>query len=252
MKNTYSAVLAQEKGPLYIQVKKELVARMAARVYVPGQRLPTEKELGAEFGVSVATIRQAVGALESEGVLIRRQGSGTYVAQHQLMQRRAAFLRLYDENERRINPRRKLLSITVDSATDRETELLNLPYGGKSKVIRYRFIGTNQNDAPIFSSVLEMVVPHNLFSKLTKKSFFKDEETNQYGLYAEVCGIQVISLEESVYAKPLPREFSDQMKLKAGTPVLYIERVSYTFNKFPVEIRWRYVHPDYHYKVTDN
>ena len=250
MKKSYSAVLAQEKGPLYLQVKKELVARMASKVYAPGQRLPTEKELGAEFDVSVATIRQAVGALESEGVLIRRQGSGTYVTQHQLMRRRAAFLRLYDENEHRINPRRKLLSITVDSATDRETELLNLPYGGKSKVIRYRFDAEVYSEKPL--ATLEMVVPYSLFSKLTKKSYFKEKDLNQYGLYAEVCGIQVISLEESVYAKPLPREFSDQMKLKAGTPVLYIERVSYTFNKVPVEIRWRYVHPDYHYKVTDN
>ena len=47
----------------------------------PGSRLPSEPELAAELGVSRATLRDALRALEDEGALRRRWGSGTYVAE---------------------------------------------------------------------------------------------------------------------------------------------------------------------------
>lgn len=251
MKKARSSSLDSDESHLYLKVRKKLITKLATRVYVPGQRLPSEKELGAEYGVSVATIRQAVGTLEADGIVIRRQGSGTYVWQHQLSKASGMYLRIHDQQNHKINPLRSLLSIKIDSPSDRETKLLDLPPAKQNEVIRYKFLGKNAFQASIFFYVLETVVSHDLFKNLTNKSYFQDESTNLYGLYAEVCGIQVISFEENIYAKALPEEFAPIMGLEAGAPVLYLERVSYTFSKLPVEIRWRYVHPDYHYRVSD-
>jgi GntR family transcriptional regulator len=66
--------------PLYVQVRERLRAEIEDRGLLPGDRLPTESELEDHYGVSRATIRQAVGDLESEGLLRRVQGKGTFVS----------------------------------------------------------------------------------------------------------------------------------------------------------------------------
>ena len=49
---------------------------------VSGEKLPTEQELNARFGVSRAVIREAMASLRSEGLVVSRQGSGVFVADH--------------------------------------------------------------------------------------------------------------------------------------------------------------------------
>jgi GntR family transcriptional regulator len=65
--------------PLYGQVLGILRQRINDGVYAEQEQLPPEDRLAAEFGVSRATIRQAVGELVREGLVDRRQGRGTFV-----------------------------------------------------------------------------------------------------------------------------------------------------------------------------
>src|ERR1700742_2272549 len=65
--------------PLYHQVAGILRQRIEDGIYPVGGRLLAEDELAAEFDVSRATIRQAVGGVALEGLVVRRQGRGTYV-----------------------------------------------------------------------------------------------------------------------------------------------------------------------------
>lgn len=73
------------KLPLYRRVEAELLGRIRAGKLAPGQRLPTETELAAEWEVNRLTIRQAIGELARAGHVTVRQGSGTYVAQQPLV-----------------------------------------------------------------------------------------------------------------------------------------------------------------------
>jgi GntR family transcriptional regulator len=66
--------------PLYVQLREALRSQIEEQGLRPGDRLPTEVELEARYGVSRSTIRQAVGELEAEGLLRRVQGKGTFVA----------------------------------------------------------------------------------------------------------------------------------------------------------------------------
>ena len=65
--------------PLYEAAKRKILKRLETREWLPGAKLPPEGELSRELGVSVGTLRHAVGELCEEGILWRRQGSGTYV-----------------------------------------------------------------------------------------------------------------------------------------------------------------------------
>ncbi|MBC7169344.1 extracellular solute-binding protein [Candidatus Bipolaricaulota bacterium] len=65
--------------PLYRQLKQILEEEIERGAYRPGERIPTEEALCRQFGVSRVTVRQALGALANEGLVLRHQGSGTFV-----------------------------------------------------------------------------------------------------------------------------------------------------------------------------
>jgi GntR family transcriptional regulator len=66
--------------PLYEQAERVLEDLLVRRRYRIGDRIPPEAELVRSLGVSRATIRAAVGRLAGRGLLVRRQGSGTFLA----------------------------------------------------------------------------------------------------------------------------------------------------------------------------
>ena len=67
--------------PATVQLAELLKAQILEQRLPPGSRLPTEQELIARSGLSRVTVRAAVGILEDEGWLVRRQGLGTFVAE---------------------------------------------------------------------------------------------------------------------------------------------------------------------------
>jgi GntR family transcriptional regulator len=66
--------------PRYIQIADLLISQIESGELAPGDRLPSERELSERFAVQRVTLRQALGILESQGLIDRRQGSGTYIA----------------------------------------------------------------------------------------------------------------------------------------------------------------------------
>lgn len=64
----------------YEQLVAHLHRQIAEGEYCPGDRIESENQLAERFGYSRQTVRQAIGTLERDGLLIRRRGSGTYVA----------------------------------------------------------------------------------------------------------------------------------------------------------------------------
>ena len=63
--------------PLYSQLVSIIKRNISAGTLEPGALLPSEAELCRTFDVSRSTVRQAIGALESEGLVVRKQGRGT-------------------------------------------------------------------------------------------------------------------------------------------------------------------------------
>jgi len=74
------AAVPLRRVPLYAQAEKVLEDLLVHRQYRIGDRIPPEAELVRSLGVSRATIRAAVGRLVGRGLLVRRQGSGTFLA----------------------------------------------------------------------------------------------------------------------------------------------------------------------------
>lgn len=68
--------------PLYLQVKEQLLHRIAVGDLKPGEEIPSIRQLAADIRVSVITIKRAYLELELEGVIQTRQGRGSFVAEN--------------------------------------------------------------------------------------------------------------------------------------------------------------------------
>lgn len=69
----------EQQLPLYKKICELLHREISAGHWLPGERLPVESKLAENLGVAIGTLRKALAQLETEGLLERRQGSGTYV-----------------------------------------------------------------------------------------------------------------------------------------------------------------------------
>lgn len=69
-----------KKIPFYFHIESLLRQKILTGQLQPGSQLPTETELAAQFGVSQITVRTALANLQSEGLILRRRGKGTFVA----------------------------------------------------------------------------------------------------------------------------------------------------------------------------
>ena len=73
--------------PVYYQLKEAILKKIAAGVWKVGQCIDSERELSESYGVSRMTIRQALGELVQEGILVREKGKGTFVCEPKVKQK---------------------------------------------------------------------------------------------------------------------------------------------------------------------
>src|SRR3984893_16208910 len=78
----YSFTLSQtDKRPMYLQIMEQIKQRIAVGDWVPGQEIPSIRQLAVDLRVSVITVKRAYLELEREGVIVTRQGKGSFVAE---------------------------------------------------------------------------------------------------------------------------------------------------------------------------
>lgn len=123
--------------PLWYQVTEALRARILCRTPEETRRLPTEAQLAEEYGVAVSTVRQALTALETEGLITRRRRHGTYIS-----------------DQTPAHPPLHVLG-TVDT-------ILAQQAGDEVRVLRRETIPTPARLADLFDGVAELVEYHRL------------------------------------------------------------------------------------------
>lgn len=105
----------------YEAIAHELLVLIRGGHYAPGDRLPSERQLAARFGVSRPTVREALGALESRGLVVTRQGSGTFVADREALE--GAPDALSDESPAELMETRLVLEVAVTRLAAKRAQL---------------------------------------------------------------------------------------------------------------------------------
>ncbi len=214
--------------PLYRQLRDRVMQRIADGRWQAGQALPSEAHIAAEFGVSQGTVRKALDEMAAENILIRRQGKGTFVAEHDEHRMFFQYFRLALDSGGQISPQSKVLSISTGTSTAEEAASLQLADG--SEVIRFHRI-RSMGGVPCVSE--HITLPAQLFPGLTAS----DIPNNLYGLYASRFAITVTSAKEKLKAIIAVGPDAAALEAPEGTPVLEINRTALAINGVPAELR---------------
>lgn len=217
--------------PLYRIIKLEITRRLSGGEWGPGEALPTEKTLATEFGVSIGTIRRAMDELVAEHVVVRQQGRGTFLREfsHDLMLNN--FWRVTRHDGSREVPIVQTLSFDREPSTPEISAQLSLrPKTEVFKVMNLLLLGGRR------IMVDEVYLPCARFPNLTHDMLVAREGT-MFALYHDVFGISITRTEERLLAVVANREVAKLLDIPVGTPLINNIRLSYAFDRAPIELR---------------
>ena len=222
-------------GPLYKEVRRQILDCVAKGDWKPGERLPNESELAKRFGVAISTIRAGVGDLCAARVLTRIQGKGTFVSRHDLARQQYYFSNIFDDTGQKAATTREIISMRLITPDQHIRSLLVLAGRRSSKVV---VVDALLRLAQKPAAVMTILLPQWLFPRF-RKIGLKQTDENLYALYQRAFGVTVVRMEEKIYARMASLKEARALKIRAGDPVLHVDRVSYSFNDVPVEMRYR-------------
>jgi GntR family transcriptional regulator len=229
--------------PLYGRIFAILRQRILDQAYLPGDQLASEDRLATEFGVSRATIRQAIGKLAEEGLIERRQGRGTFIREtlqpHYGQRFRGSLADLIEETTRS-GIRSVQLSRSVP-INRRIAEILELSEGIATVVRRTRTL-----DGNLFAITVNYL-PDD-YGKLLKVS-----ELRKTGLMTllQSKGITYTRAYQSIRAERADISVATELDMDIDGPVLFVERRLLTDRDKPVAFVQSWYRGDvYEYNVT--
>jgi GntR family transcriptional regulator len=231
--------------PLYKQIEGGILQCLAEGEWKPGDQLPTESDLAKRFGVAIFTVRAGIGELVDAGILARKQGKGTFVARHERDRTHRVLAKIFDHENRKVIPtRQEVTFFRKELADERTRSLLSLDRRQKSQVYNWEVVVEVDGRA---ICVRRITVPAGLFPGLTGR-VLRANRHNLYALYQDLCGVNIIRLEDRVYSIKADPRMAGVLRMKSGDPLLKINRVAFTYNAVPVEIRTHYYDSArYHY-----
>ena len=227
--------------PLYEKVKKKITESLVQGEWRPGEAIPSETELANVYEVSQGTVRKAIDELSADSILIRRQGKGTYVATHNEENIQLRFLRLTSNFGLKEKLDNQLVSFSKEKATNKLSKILNI--NPASTIISLKRVLTF-NEKPLILDVIK--IPAQSFRGLTAEMIVK-KKGSMYRMYETDFGVRMLRADEKIRAINANFESASLLNVKENTPLLSVERISYTYENNPIEWRLGLCITDNHY-----
>lgn len=218
-------------SPLYRQIKGLILQALENREWRPGEVIPSEIELAARFNVSQGTVRKAIDEMAAENLLVRRQGKGTYVASHSDPRAFYRFLRLVPISGLEEPAKSVPLECWRAKAGTEAARVLHIKPGDPIIIVR-RLL--EYSAKPVV--VDEIYLPGEIFTGLTLETL-KESQVSLYSLFEGKFGVRMIRAEERLRAVAADRSSAELLHVAEGSPLLSVERISFTYGDRPVE--WR-------------
>ena len=218
--------------PLYQQLQRALRQAIESRILSPDDALPPERDLATDFSVSRITVRKAIDGLVSEGMLVRRQGSGTFVCAR--VEKNFSKLTSFSEDMRARGrtPRSGGLRRSAGTVTPEES----LPLRSSPGTPVYRFHRIRfADDAPMsieYATVLAFSLPS-----------LESVESSLYQAL-ELTGNRPVRALQRLRAVLFTTEQAELLQAKERDPGLLVERLGFLKDGSAVEFSQSYYRGD--------
>lgn len=223
------ATLTKTEGvALYVQVRETLREQIKTGVLKPGQKLPAEDELAAQFGVSRMTVRQGISDLTDEGLLYRRRGIGTFVAQLHVERDHNKLTDFFETARAEgFQAEVRLLSREVVPAKIMVAKALALQE--TEPVIRIQTLRL-ANNVPV--TIYDEYVPYKLCPELLTE----DLRARPAWQILENYGHIIKRAVQRVEARAADEEVARLLNIEEDAPILFKNRVIFAEDGTPVEL----------------
>lgn len=214
--------------PLYIQLAEGLIAKIESGELAPGEQLPPERELSDSLGVNRMTLRRALQVLESQGLIIRKHGVGTFIAEPKIDRQMVEVFRFTSGilNQGLI-PGAELISFEEIASEPALAKDLAIPASSRVySILRLRSI----NQEPVM--IESYKIPVQRFPGLSQ---FDLESRSIYEIMEHEYGILIDRARQSfepITASPFE---ADLLNIQSGEALMLERRISYDDMNQPVE-----------------
>ena len=215
--------------PYYIQFMQVVRRRIGNGDWPVGAQLPGEPELCSIYGISRTVVRQALGELELQNLIVRRKGKGTYVAppkvNESLAQKLTGFYR--DMIERGYRVATQVLHQRVTPANDKVAEFLQIaPQALVVDIRRLRFV----NEEPI--QLVTSYLPYELWPRLAEIDL---TQRSLYDVLENDCGVIIARGRRFIEAVAANESEARLLQIERGAPLIMLDSVSLLDDGRPVE-----------------
>ena len=231
-------------SPLYQQIKGLILQSLQSGDCKPGEAIPSEMDLAARFRVSQGTVRKAIDELSAENLVVRRQGKGTFVATHAEQQVQYRFLKLQPDNgdtQSEGPAERTIIDCKRLRASADIARALSLRSG--DPVLQVRRVLAFSGVPTILE---DLWLPGAPFKGLTAERL-SEYHGPMYALFETEFGVRMVRADESIRAVNPDAEQAKLLKVDLKVPLLSVERVAFTYNDTPMELRRGLYRTDTHH-----
>ena len=212
--------------PLYVQLMEELETSIRNGVYKPGDKIMTEAEMAKEYGVSLITVRKAVGSLMEKGLVMRKQGKGTFVTKPKYsrnMKKLQSFTEMCEQMG--VKPGAQVLENRLIMADKKVADRLGIEPGSNVVYISRLRLADG-----------ELVQVEKSYFPL-KYAFLLEEDLNNGSMFEclkEKAGAKVASSEKMIELCRATAEEAALMDVKKGDYLLFVKSTAYDENGEPM------------------
>jgi GntR family transcriptional regulator len=228
--------------PMYQQIADQIIALIKTSPIHPGEKLPTEQELIEKYEVSRSTVRKAVSRLVDEGIVVLKQGKGTFVKESTVELDFNSLRGIYEMLESPgLNSSTEILSYEKVQPPKRILESLGCAPDTELYALRRLF----KVDGNPMAYSIAYLSPEAAF---TRKQV---EELKIYTLLQKELHITLKEAQFAIEAKSAPDEIVGIFDVKRGFPLLTLQRTTFCTHDRPWETSVVYFYPDVHqFKFT--
>lgn len=214
--------------PLYNQIAESLLDQIESGKLAPGSRLPPERELSEMLGVNRMTLRQALHLLQTQGLLIRRQGNGTFVADPKIERQAGRLISFTRGMERRgLKPGARVISFQERPVEASIAVHLKLPIlAPVYDIHRLRLINTE----PVLLE--RYTIPVERFPNLEQHDLVN---RSMYEILETEYGISVSHARQSLEPAAALEYEAELLGIQPGAPLMLERRISFDKSYQPVE-----------------
>lgn len=214
--------------PPYVQIAEGLIAQIESGALCPGEQLPPERELSENFGVTRMTLRRALRALDEQGLIIRKHGIGTFIAEPKIDRKMEVVFRFSSHMQQRgFKPQAKLINFEQIMAESSMAKDLLVPISSQIySILRLRSI----NHEPVMLESYLIPVPR--FPGLDQYDL---ENRSIYEILEYEYGIPIARARQS-FEPVIATDFEARLlDISVGDALMMEKRLSYDVNDLPIE-----------------